>query len=135
MSYAELNVTSNFTFLTGASHPDARNLTLLLMVLFGNVHALSSRSEARSLFKIPAFSNPFLAVAVPGALLMHLTAMHVPGLNSVLDIHPVSLTSFFALVGVALIFFVVEEAHKVVIRRWRHREQEEAKQSQAIAQT
>ena len=124
-----------FVYSSGASHPDARNLTLLLMVLFGNVHALSSRSESRSLFKIPAFSNPFLAVAVPGALLMHLTAMHVPGLNSVLDIHPVSLTSFFALVGVALIFFVVEETHKIFIRKWRHREQEAAKNPQVIAQT
>lgn len=101
-------------------HEDARNITLMLMVLFGNVHALSSRSETRSLFSIPPFSNRFLAIATPGALLLHLVSMHIPGLNGVLDIHPVSIPVFFVLVGAALLFFAVEEAHKFVIRRHRH---------------
>jgi len=43
----------------GTSVAEARNLTLMLMVLFGNIHALSSRSEQRSLFKINFFANPF----------------------------------------------------------------------------
>lgn len=101
-------------------HEDARNITLMLMVLFGNVHALSSRSETRSLFSIPPFSNRFLAIATPGALLMHLVSMHIPGLNGVLDIHPISIPVFAALVGAAMVFFVVEETHKFVIRRHRH---------------
>ena len=101
-------------------HEDARNITLMLMVLFGNAHALSSRSETRSLFSIPLFSNRFLAIATPGALLLHLVSMHVPGLSGVLDIHPVSIPVFFALVAAALLFFLVEETHKFVIRRHRH---------------
>ncbi|MDZ7782906.1 MAG: HAD-IC family P-type ATPase [Halioglobus sp.] len=44
---------------SGVEVADARNMTLMLMVLFGNIHALSSRSELRSLFSIRFFANPF----------------------------------------------------------------------------
>ncbi len=101
----------------GATLVEAQNTTLLMMVLFGNVHALSSRSEHRSLFNIPYFGNRFLAVATPAALAIHLACMHVPGLNSVIGIAPVDLGTFAALVGVALVFFAGEEAHKAVLRR------------------
>ncbi len=101
-------------------HADARNITLMLMVLFGNVHALSSRSETRSLFSIAPFANRFLAIATPGALALHLVSMHIPGLSGVLDIHPISPPVFAGLVAAALAFFLVEETHKFSIRRHRH---------------
>ena len=100
----------------GASEEAARNITLMMMVLFGNVHALSSRSETKSLFSMQPFANRFLAFAVPGALLMHLAAMRIPGLNGVLQIEPISLTTLGGLVIIALVFFCVEEGHKAVLR-------------------
>ena len=102
---------------TGVEHGHAQNLTLLLMVLFGNVHALSSRSEKRSLFSMAYRSNIFLAIATPAALLIHLIAMHVPGLNSVIGLAPVDLQTLALLACVALVFLGCEEVHKATIRR------------------
>ena len=100
----------------GFTHPEAQNITLLLMVLFGNVHALSSQSEKRSIFSIPYGENRFLAFAVPGALAIHVMAMHLPGLNTVLGVAPVSWAIAIPLVGAALVFLAVEEVHKVTMR-------------------
>ena len=104
----------------GIAHESAQNITLLMMVLFGNVHALSSRSETRSVFRISYFSNRLLAFAVPGALIVHLLSMQVAGLKGVLGLEPVPLPIFAGLLGAALVFLAVEEAHKWSIRR-RHR--------------
>jgi len=95
----------------------ARNLTLMLMVLFGNIHALSSRSESKSLFRMPFFGNPFLIVAVPFAQLVHIGAMYLPGISNVLELEPISFRQWSVLAGVALLLLVVEELHKWWIRR------------------
>ncbi|MEL7028366.1 MAG: HAD-IC family P-type ATPase [Pseudomonadota bacterium] len=101
----------------GVAVEEARNLTLLTMVLFGNVHALSSRSESRSIFRIPYVSNRFLAIAAPGALAVHLLAMQTPGLRGVLELQPVSITAFCGVLAAALTFLAVEELHKLTLRR------------------
>ncbi len=101
--------------------PEARNLTLMLMVLFGNIHALSSRSETRSIFQIRFFANPFLVLAVPLAQAVHIGATYMPGISDVLQLQPVSLQSWLALLGVALLLLVIEELHKALLRRAEHR--------------
>ena len=60
---------------TGMDEALARNLLLLLMVLFENVHALNARSETRSVFAVPLAANPFLIVAILGAQGLHIGAM------------------------------------------------------------
>ncbi|MCG8325022.1 MAG: HAD-IC family P-type ATPase [Thiotrichales bacterium] len=95
----------------------ARNLTLMLMVLFGNFHALNSRSETRSLFQIRFFANPFLILAVPLAQLIHIGAMYTPGLSDVLALQPITLQQWGILLGVACSLVVVEELHKLWHRR------------------
>jgi len=104
----------------GLDHAAAQNLTLLLMVLFGNMHALSSQSERRSLFTIPYTTNRFLAIATPAALCVHLLAMQTPGLRDVLGFQPVSLQDFGGVLMAALLFLAIEETHKFTLRR-RHR--------------
>ncbi|MEO1039546.1 MAG: HAD-IC family P-type ATPase [Pseudomonadota bacterium] len=106
----------------GLEHAMAQNVTLMLMVLFGNVHALSSRSETRSIFAMKYWGNPFLAIAVPGAFLIHILALHTPGLSGVLGLAPIPLDIFVWLVGAALAFLVVEEVHKFVTRRLQSRD-------------
>ncbi|PPK50183.1 cation-translocating P-type ATPase [Marinobacter persicus] len=108
-----------WTLGQGQSIEEARNLTLMLMVLFGNIHALNSRSEFRSLFKIPLLRNPFLMLAVPLAQLAHIGAMYTPGLSDVLQIQPISLQEWLQLLAFATSLLVVEELHKVLIRRRR----------------
>jgi len=107
-----------WTLGQGQSGEEARNLTLMLMVLFGNIHALNSRSEFRSLFKIPLLGNPFLMLAVPLAQLAHIGAMYTPGLSDVLQIQPISVGQWLQLLAFAMSLLVVEELHKILIR-WR----------------
>lgn len=109
-----------WTFEQTQNLEEARNLTLMLMVLFGNIHALNSRSEFRSLFRVPLLRNPFLMLAVPLAQLAHIGAMYTPGLSDVLQIQPISLQEWLQLLGLALSLLVVEELHKVLIRRRVH---------------
>ncbi len=108
-----------YAYLSSIGTPaeSARNLTLMLMVLFGNLHALSSRSELRSIFSIPFFGNPFLALAVPFAQLIHIGAMYTPGLSDILEVSPISLREWLVLLGVALVLLLVEELHKLWLRR------------------
>ncbi len=108
-----------WTLDQGQTIEEARNLTLMLMVLFGNIHALSSRSEFRSLFRIPLLRNPFLMLAVPLAQLAHIGAMYVPGLSDVLQIQPISLAEWLQLLALAMSLVIVEELHKVLIRKRR----------------
>lgn len=97
----------------GAREADARNMTLLLMVLFENVHVLNSRSETLSLFRQGLFGNRLLIFAILGAQAIHIGAMYMPGLRSVLQIAPVTLLQWSQLLMVALTLVVVDELHKL----------------------
>ena len=108
-----------YLITTGTDVDAARNLTLMLMVLFGNIHALSSRSETRSLFQIRFLANPFLILAVPIAQAVHVGAMYTPWLSDVLALQPITLGQWLSLLGVALVLLVIEEVHKAVLRRAR----------------
>jgi magnesium-transporting ATPase (P-type) len=99
--------------------PTARNGVLLLMVLFENVQAGNSRSETTSLFRLSPFRNRLLFGGTVLAQLVHIAAMHTPGVREVLHLEPVPLEQWLVTLGLALSLFVVSEAHKTVIRRRR----------------
>ncbi|MDJ0934716.1 MAG: HAD-IC family P-type ATPase [Kiloniellales bacterium] len=101
----------------GMSEAEARNLLLLLMVMFENAHAMNARSERRSVFQIALSANWFLVAAVIGAHGLHLLAGFAPGLAGVLEIQPIALSEW-ALVGViALSLVLVMELYKRLIPR------------------
>ena len=101
----------------GMTEAGARNMTLLLMVLFENVHVLNSRSETVSVFRQGLFSNRFLIVAILGAQAIHIAAMYTPGLRTILQVEPVTLLQWSQLLMIALVLIVVDELHK----RWHQR--------------
>jgi magnesium-transporting ATPase (P-type) len=108
-----------FYYLTesGVELAAARNLTLLLMVLFENIMVGNCRSEVKSAFLISPFKNLFLLFGTLGAQLLHVSAMYIPGLNSVLGTSPVSFLEWIELLGMSLSVLVVMEAYKF----WRNR--------------
>ncbi|MGS0682983.1 cation-translocating P-type ATPase [Shewanella sp. 125m-7] len=106
---------------TGSSEVEARNLTLMLMVLFENVHALNSRSEHRSILQIPWFSNPILLIGIMVAQGIHIGAMYTPGLSDTLQLIPISLNHWLILLATASILFIVDELHKKYWHTKRHR--------------
>jgi magnesium-transporting ATPase (P-type) len=100
----------------GTSVEEARNLVLILMILFGNIHALSSRSEDKSLFRMRFFANPFLIIAVPVAQLVHIGATYTSWPGEVLQLNPISAQQWLSLLAVALLLLLAEELHKYSIR-------------------
>ena len=98
----------------GFSVDDARNGTLLLMVLFENVQAFNSRSETLSVFRHNLFRNKLLLIGAIVAQLIHIAAMHTPWISDVLHVQPVSLQHWAELLVLALTILVAMEAHKFV---------------------
>lgn len=93
---------------------DARNVTLLLMVLFENVQVFNSRSESLSAFAHNPLRNRLLLFGTATAQLVHIAAMYIPGINDILDISPVSFAHWTQLLLIALTLLVVMELHKLL---------------------
>jgi len=100
----------------GYSVDEARNGTLLLMVLFENIHVFNCRSETRSAFMHNPLTNPVLLFGTAAAQLIHIGAMYTPWISDVLHIQPVSPQHWLELLGLAFIILVAMELHKFVRR-------------------
>ncbi len=107
----------NLTHALGMDTDSARNSTLLLMVLFENVHVFNCRSENRSLFSDSPLRNPLLLFGTALAQLIHIGAMYIPWLQVVLDVHPVSFGHWLQLLGIALLLVLVMEIQKRIRAR------------------
>ncbi len=104
---------------SGLSPFDASNQLLLVLILFENAHVFNCRSETRSVFAIPIRNNPFLVGGVVAVQVIHLTAMHIPGLNQVLDIRPLSFETWIWSALSALSIILVMEIYKLYLRYGR----------------
>jgi magnesium-transporting ATPase (P-type) len=102
----------------GMDIDSARNSTLLLMVLFENVHVFNCRSESRSVFRHNLLRNPLLLFGTLAAQAIHIGAMYTPWLKDVLAVQPVSAEHWLELLGLALSLLVVMELHKWFRRRF-----------------
>jgi Ca2+-transporting ATPase len=101
----------------GSSLEEARNSTMLLMVLFENVQVFNSRSELRSAFRHSPFRNPLLLFGTIAAQMVHITAMYTPWLRDVLEIGAVSLFQWLQLLGLAVLVLAAMEVYKALRKR------------------
>jgi len=108
----------------GVEETAARNSVLLLMVLFENVHIGNCRSETRSAFALNPLRNPLLLFGTIAAQLIHIAALYLPGISTVLEAEPVSFEHWLKLLGLSLSVLVAMEIHKFIFRantrRWGH---------------
>jgi magnesium-transporting ATPase (P-type) len=102
---------------SGLPEDQARNLLLLLMVLFENVHALNARAERRSVFAVPLGANPFLILAIIVAQGCHVAAMYLPGLREVLAVQPIALQDWLLVAALAVSLLLLMELRKAWLRR------------------
>lgn len=102
----------------GYSLDEARNGTLLLMVLFENVHVFNCRSESRSVFRHNPLRNPILLFGTLAAQLVHIVAMYTPWVRDVLHIQPVSLDHWLGMLGMAFSVLLAMEIYKWVRRKF-----------------
>jgi magnesium-transporting ATPase (P-type) len=101
----------------GWAEESARNLVLLLMVLFQNFHIFNCRSERVSAFRLPLSRNYLVVVAMLAAFGLHMWAMHLPLFQRILNVNPVTFQEFAYLVVVASTILVAMEVFKAIKRR------------------
>ncbi len=93
---------------------EARNSTLLLMVLLENVHVFNCRSERTSAFRVPFARNRLLILGVAVAQGIHILAMQLPLMQRVLQVTPISWSHWGTLLLLASILLWVMEAYKLI---------------------
>ncbi len=97
---------------TEAQVTSARNLLLLLMVLFENIHIGNCRSETKSALVMSPLRSPILLAGAMTAFCIHMTAMHTSFGAFLLGAEPVSLNHWAVLLPLALTILPVMELHK-----------------------
>lgn len=102
----------------GYNEDMARNITLLLMVLFENVHTFNSRTENHSIFNIDHAKNRLLWISVLAAQSIHIASMYIPFMRSLLSIGPVSFEMWSMLLFIALTLVAVMESEKYLRKRF-----------------
>ncbi|MEA3306274.1 MAG: HAD-IC family P-type ATPase [Elusimicrobiota bacterium] len=95
----------------------ARNIIMLLMVLFENMQAFNCRSEVTSVFKIPFSRNYLLIFGVFAAQIIHIASMHIPIMQWVLKIQPVQTGEWVICLGVSLTLLLGLEIFKSIKKR------------------
>ncbi|MEA3419839.1 MAG: HAD-IC family P-type ATPase [Campylobacterota bacterium] len=107
-----------FLLQGGESVESARNITLLMMVLFENVHVFNSRTENNFLYKMRYKNSEALIIIVIFTQLLHIACMHIPFMQKVLSIQPVSFNAWLLLAAVAIGLVAVMESDKwLMIKR------------------
>jgi magnesium-transporting ATPase (P-type) len=96
----------------GFTEFEARNILLLLMISFENVHVFNARSETTSAFRVPVTNNLFVVVAVIAAQELHIAAMHLPVISDILEVAPIHVGDWLTVVAFALSLIVAVEAYK-----------------------
>ena len=96
----------------GWSVADARNLLLLVMVLFENLHVGNCRTETRSVFHFSPLRSPVLFFGTLGAFLLHVAAIYVPFLQNLLTTRPVDTWEWSVALAVSLLIIPAVELHK-----------------------
>lgn len=94
----------------------ARNMLLLLFVMFENVQTFTCRSERRSVFSFNFFGNPLLILTVVAAQALHISAMYIPWFRDTLELAPISLSEWALMLLAASSILLVSELDK-----WRCR--------------
>lgn len=107
----------------GWSESSARNLLLLLFVLFENFHILNSRSELHSAFAISLKKSPILVIGAITAFSIHLGMMHTAFGQTLLGTEAVSASNWFYLILTASSILIVMELHKVFWRAKTHKQE------------
>jgi Ca2+-transporting ATPase len=95
----------------------ARNMLLLLFVMFENVQTFTSRSERRSVFSLAFFGNPLLLAAIVATQALHVAAMYIPWFRDTLEIAPISVAEWAAMFLAASSLLLATEFDKWRLRR------------------
>ncbi|MCB2203280.1 HAD-IC family P-type ATPase [bacterium] len=104
--------------LRGFPLEKARTMAFVTLALFQiwNVH--NSRSLRASLFSIGPVSNRPLLYVMFVSLTLQVSAVHIPGLNDLLHVVPLSVSEWLICVSTSLSILVLLEVRKLLGRKW-----------------
>ena len=94
----------------------SRNIILMLMVLFQNIHVLNCRSEKTSIFKMPLRKNLILLFGILSAQLLHIAITYNPFMQRVLKVSPINFKEWLVLLGIAFMILLSMEIFKLIRR-------------------
>lgn len=104
--------------LTLGAEPALAQANLLwLMLCFENAHCLNSRSERRSVFRIPLRSNRFLLLGIVATQLLQIGAGLFPWSREVLGVQPLPIEEWLLMAIIGLSVIPVMEGYKALIGR------------------
>jgi len=106
-----------FLLENGMNVESARNIILLLMVLFENVHVFNSRTEVNFLYRMKYKNSITLIIMVIFTQFLHIACMYIPFMQNVLSVQPVSFNTWLVLAVIALGLVLVMESDKWLMRR------------------
>lgn len=95
----------------------ARDLVLLLMVFMQNFHVFNCRSEYTSALKVPISRNYILIGGVLLAQGIHVASMHIPFMQNILKIEPISLQEWMNVLLLAIPILLSMEIFKWIKNR------------------
>jgi P-type Ca2+ transporter type 2C len=107
-------------YLLNSSYPieSARNMVLLLLVLFQNFHVFNCRSERNSFFRVPIKRNYILVFGVIAAQGLHISTLYIPFMQRILGTSPVSLIEWIILASLAATILLIMEIFKLINRKF-----------------
>jgi P-type Ca2+ transporter type 2C len=107
-----------WVLLTNGDVPEqtARTLVFTLLVLMQSYHVLNCRSEYRSAFKVPFRNNRVLLLGMLVAFGIHVAAVSIPVMQSLLRVTSLRLVEWAALAALASVVIIVMEVYKRVKR-------------------
>jgi len=99
---------------SGINYAMAKNLVLLLAILFSTIMIGNARSMTKSTFTIGPLKNPFLVLGTLAAQLLHIWSMQNPFMQKILGVSPVTIRQYLECLVYALSALVVMEIYKLV---------------------
>jgi len=103
-------------YIIGSGLEHARDAAFTALVITGLLRSFGARSEQRTLWQIGLFSNIRLFLVVAVSFTLQLAIHHVPMLQTLFQIEPVSLNQCVSWIGVGFIPLIVLELRKVIRR-------------------
>ena len=99
----------------------ARSIIMMLMVFIQNVNVLNCRSEKKSIFKTPFFSNPFAILTIIGAILLQIFLAEIPFTAKFLGLTPIPISEIFYILLLSFIIIIIYEIYKFIYKTKKKR--------------
>ncbi|MBI2098680.1 MAG: HAD-IC family P-type ATPase [Candidatus Wildermuthbacteria bacterium] len=99
----------------------AMSIALTVMAVYQWFNAWNCRSETESVFRMNPLKNKYLVGATIIILFLQLAALHVPFMQYILRVSPLSFAEWLLMLAVASSIVVVDEIYKFIRRRFELR--------------